>query len=331
MAPSSSERALSRRARPGCGTYGGTPPARHRPGRRSGGAAARPSRSRRGWRPSRRRGRCSPAASRAWCSRWASSHLPGVVPVSAAKRRAKVRSDIAARSASSAHRLVLGEVLAHPGQQRGEAVRVAARAPAGRCTGAGRRRAAGGTTIRRAIRLATDGAELAAHVVQAGVDAGGGAGAGDHPVVLDEQHVGVDRRLGEAPLQLVGVPPVGGAGASVEQAGLAEQERARADREHPGAARVRTAEDVEHRLGRRVRRSRRPGRSPGRRPRRPRARTGWSSRCRCPARSARRGARSRRGSRSAGTPSSVRSTPKTSWTTPSSNKPGGGGPRRRRW
>ena len=97
------------------------------------------------------------------------------------------------------------------------------------------------------------GAELAADVVQARVDAGRGAGAGDHPVVLDEEHVRVDVARGKRRLSSSVCTPVRGAGASVQQAGLAEQEGARADREHPGAARVRPAEDVEHRLGGRLR------------------------------------------------------------------------------
>src|SRR3712207_7320213 len=45
---------------------------------------------------------------------------------------------------------------------------------------------------------------------------------------------------------LVGVPPVGGAAAVVEQAGRAERERAGAHAHHPGAAVVRPAQRVEH-------------------------------------------------------------------------------------
>ena len=50
--------------------------------------------------------------------------------------------------------------------------------------------------------------------------------------------------------QLVGVPPVGGARATVEQPGVAEEERAGADPEHPGAPGVGAPEDVQHRLRR---------------------------------------------------------------------------------
>jgi hypothetical protein len=140
--------------------------------------------------------------------------------------------------------LLLVEVLAHPGEQRGEAVRVA-----------GRHRqidvlALATVPLRWHHHPPGDlvrdcGTELAPDVVQAGIDPGRRACAGDHPVVLDEQDVGVDRCGREAILQLFGVHPVCGAGASVEQACFTEQERPRADREQPGSARVRPSEDVE--------------------------------------------------------------------------------------
>ena len=313
---------LSRRARPGCGTYGGTPPVRHRPGRRSGGAAARRSRSRPGWPPSRR-------------EVGALQQRAGVVQAlreqPLAGRGAGLGREAAGEGAlrhgrplgEHAHRLVLGEVLAHPGQQRGQAVRACSRAPAGRCTGAGRRRAgaappSGGrsgwrptapSSQRTWCRQASMPAAVPALVITRSSSTKSTSGS--------------IRRLGEAPLELVGVPPVGGAGAAVEQPGLAEQERAGADREHPGAAGVGPAEDVED-----APRTAGPGVVVGRgdhevgvvgslQP----VRRGDGDR-RCPSPSAHRGVSEQARKSIAGTPSSVRSTPKTSCTTPSSKKPG---------
>ena len=88
-------------------------------------------------------------------------------------------------------------------------------------------------------RAGRRGAELLAPQVQAGVDAGRGAGAGQHAVVVDVEHLGDDPGQREPGGQLVGVPPVRGAGPAVEQAGLAEHERAGAQRHDPRAALVR--------------------------------------------------------------------------------------------
>jgi hypothetical protein len=63
--------------------------------------------------------------------------------------------------------------------------------------------------------------------------------------VLDEQHVGIDARGREQCTELVGVPPVGGAGTTVEQTRVAEQEGSRADRQHPGTSGMGTPEDLE--------------------------------------------------------------------------------------
>ena len=238
---------FSRRARPGCGRYGGTPPARPRRGPRSGGAAAPPTRTRRARRPSRSARSLLSSRVRAWCRRWASSHFPGVVPVSAANRRAKVRSDIAARRAStrtgcssarcSRIQVSRGARLSASQLGHGQVDVLTLSAVALR-----RHHHPAGDPVRHGCP------ELAPDVVQAGVDAGGRSGTRDHAVVLDEQDVRVDRRHGVAPLQVVGVPPVRGARATVEQPGLAEQEGAGADREDPGPAGVRPAEDVDHRL-----------------------------------------------------------------------------------
>ena len=88
-------------------------------------------------------------------------------------------------------------------------------------------------------------AELAAHQVQARVDAGRGAGAGDEVAVVDEQHVRVHLGQWEACGELGGVPPVGGAPAPVEQPGRPEDERARAHAEQDGAGRVRRPQGLE--------------------------------------------------------------------------------------
>ena len=74
------------------------------------------------------------------------------------------------------------------------------------------------------------------HQVQARVDASGGAGAGDHGLVVDVQHGRVDPRCRERARQLPGIPPVSGAAPPVEQPGGTEDERPGAHAEHPRAA-----------------------------------------------------------------------------------------------
>src|SRR5579862_128182 len=81
--------------------------------------------------------------------------------------------------------------------------------------------------------------------VQAGVDAGGGARAADHRVVVHVQDVRVDLGLGVAAGQFVRVPPVRGAAPAVEQAGLPQDEGSAADAQHPRAAGDRATERVE--------------------------------------------------------------------------------------
>ena len=160
----------------------------------------------------------------------------------------------------------------------------------------------GGTTMRRAMMLVARGAELLAHDVQRRVDAGGGAGARDDLAVLDEEHVGVDVGprvpLGEP----VGVHPVGGRAAAVEDAGLAERERAAADAEHPGAACLGSRMTSRYALVDAARRSSGRARRSGRRRRRrrgPRATIDVEPELR--ARPG-RGRRRRRGSRRSGPP-----------------------------
>ncbi len=77
---------------------------------------------------------------------------------------------------------------------------------------------------------------LFAHQVQARVDARRGARAGDHRVLIDVEHLGVDHGRGIQPGQVRGVPPVRGAPPPVQQPGRPEHERAVADAEHPGPA-----------------------------------------------------------------------------------------------
>ncbi len=174
--------------------------------------------------------------------------------------------------------VLLGDVLEDPGEQRPEGVGVAV-----------------GDGPRDVLRLAAvavrryDGApgDHARHGcavllppdVQAGVEPGGGAGAGDDLAGVDVEHLGHDLRQRVAALQLLGVHPVRGALAAVEQPGRAEGEGPAADREDPGAAVVGLPDGVQHRL--RAPSCRAAGRAPppGRRrarargPRRPAARS----------------------------------------------------------
>ena len=169
------------------------------------------------------------------------------------------------------------------------------------------------------------GALLLAHQVQAGVDARRGARAGDDQVLVHVEHVGVDHGL-RVPLgQFGGLPPVRRAPPPVQQARRAEGERAGAHAQHPGAAGHRGLQGLDHR---RRELAGRPGGTAGvvapRTPRPGRRRPAGPGRSLAdtvkPADDAERTglpattAKSYRGS-----PSSVRSTPKTSQTTPSSN------------
>jgi hypothetical protein len=85
--------------------------------------------------------------------------------------------------------------------------------------------------------------------VQAQVDAGGDAGRGHHVALVDVQHAGVDLDLREHARQALGVGPVGGGAAAVEQAGGGQRERAGADRADPGTAGVSRAQGLERRAG----------------------------------------------------------------------------------
>ena len=111
-------------------------------------------------------------------------------------------------------------------------------------------------------------AVVAAHQVQAQVDAGGDAGRGQHVAVVDEQHVRVERDLREAARGTARRGPVRGRRPAVEQAGRGQHERAGADR-HQSASRPavcgRSAVGAPSGVSRRratSRRRRRPARSP---------------------------------------------------------------------
>ena len=220
-------------------------------GRRSGGAAAPRSRSRPGRRPSR-------SARSVLSSRVAGVVQPlGEQPL--AGRRAGLGGEAAGEGA-----------LGHRGARR------RARAPAGPRRGARASRSSSGERLSAVavghrqvdvLALAAvalgghhhpagdlvghGGAELAAHVVQAGVDAGRGAGTGDHPVVLDEEHVGIDRRPPGTRARARRCAASGWCRRG-RRAGPASPSRNApgADREHPGAPGVGAAEDVEDCLGR---------------------------------------------------------------------------------
>src|SRR5580692_12082561 len=85
--------------------------------------------------------------------------------------------------------------------------------------------------------------------VEAGVDAGRGTGAGDHRVVVDVQDVGIDLGVRVAAGQLGRVPPVRGAAAVIEQAGVTQDEGAAADAQHARAAVNSPAQRLEQVLG----------------------------------------------------------------------------------
>ena len=214
---------------------------------------------------------------------------------------------------------VLGrEVVEHPGQQRREAVGRALRDRQLDVL------ALAAVALRRHDHAPGDhvgggGAELAAHEVQAGVDAGGRAGAGDDVAVVDEQDVGVEQDRREAVEELLAVAPVRGAGPAVEQAGGAEDERATAHRQQRRAAVVGLAQ-----RRRAPPAGTRPGWSPPGTATRSAPSTASSpcsgmSMAPTLVRSGSPGRSPQTRNSIGGTPSSVRSIPKTSQSTPNSN------------
>ena len=92
----------------------------------------------------------------------------------------------------------------------------------------------GGTTIRRAIALATRLPCSLRTQVQAGVDAGRRARAGDHRIVLDVEHGRIDLGRRVHPGQPLGVPPVRGAAPPVQQSRPRRARTLRCRRSAPG-------------------------------------------------------------------------------------------------
>jgi hypothetical protein len=92
--------------------------------------------------------------------------------------------------------------------------------------------------------------------VQAGVDAGRGARAGDHRIVVDVEDLRIHLRLRVTAGQLGRVAPVRGTAAAVKQAGLAQDEGSAAHAQDLRAAAHRPAQGLEQDFGK----PRRPGR-----------------------------------------------------------------------
>ena len=176
------------------GRCGGSRPGRRRRPCGSGGAAARPCRSRSARATSSTPRSVSSSSRCASSTRCRVSQRCGVVPVSATNRRAKLRSDIRARRARSATEC---STCRFSSTQSRVGARPSAEHVRDRLLD---ELALPAVALRRHHHAAGDdvddrAAQLAAHQVQAGVDAGGGAGAGDEVAVVDEQHVRVDDRL----------------------------------------------------------------------------------------------------------------------------------------
>jgi len=92
-------------------------------------------------------------------------------------------------------------------------------------------------------------AQLAPDQVQAGVDPGGGAGAGDEVAVVDVEDVRVDLDLRVAGAQLVDAVPVRGDLPAVQDPGLGQHEHPRAHAEHHRPVRLRVPQGLEGLLG----------------------------------------------------------------------------------
>ncbi len=90
---------------------------------------------------------------------------------------------------------------------------------------------------------------LLADQVQAGIDAGSGAGAGDDRIGVHVEHGSIDVRGRVLERQLGRAAPVGRAPPPVQQPGRPEHERAGPDAEHPPAARDRAPQCLKQRLG----------------------------------------------------------------------------------
>jgi hypothetical protein len=175
--------------------------------------------------------------SRAASRRSRSTALAGVVPVSTAKARAKLRGLIAARSASRSTES------RSPSRSRAQP-RSGANLPSGRsassnaenCDCPARAAVIDDEMLRRALgdRLA----EILGDERQREIDAGGDAGRGPHIAVADKDAVGFDTDLRIGARQFAGARPMGGGAAPVEQPGGGENKGAGADAgDAPGAER----------------------------------------------------------------------------------------------
>ena len=88
---------------------------------------------------------------------------------------------------------------------------------------------------------------IGTHDVQTQIQTGGAAGAGQHPPVIDVERRPVDRDVRIARLQGVGIDPVRGGRATVEDARGCQRERARADRHQPGLPPIRRPDRLDER------------------------------------------------------------------------------------
>ena len=209
------------------------------------------------------------SAARAASTRWASSQRRTGTPVSALKAAGERALGDVGVGGERADRERLVQALERPRAGRGQR-------PAG-AVGQGLLDVLGlaALAVRRDDDPARDrggqrGAVVAAQDVQAEVEAGGDARAGQHLALVDVEHAGLDVDARVAGGEVGGIAPVGGGAVAVEHAGGGQRERAGADRDHPRAALVGGAQRVQHRLVRhpQVRREAR-GRAPCRRARAP--------------------------------------------------------------
>ena len=178
------------------------------------------------------------SAARAASTRWASSQRRTGTPVSAVKRRAKVRSETWAWAASV--RTVRGscEALERPGAGGGERAARVRRGAAARRTGPGRPR--GGVGRRGGGRswLASAAPWSRRRMCRHRSRPDATPARGQDVALVDVEHVGLDVDARVARGEVGGVAPVGRGAAAVEDAGGGERERAGADRGHARAALV---------------------------------------------------------------------------------------------
>ena len=93
--------------------------------------------------------------------------------------------------------------------------------------------------------VAGGGTEVTAHEVDAEIEGRRLAGRGEHVALVDVEHVGAHVDLRIAAGQLVGMHPVRGRDASVEEPGRRQHERTGAQRRDPHTALVRHAQRVD--------------------------------------------------------------------------------------